>query len=59
MTNREWLESLSDREFAEFMMSADTCSCCIIDIKDCECFEKDIHCVTAKILWLRAEHKDD
>ncbi len=59
MTNREWLESLSDEEFADFMMSADTCMYCGMGGKDWNCIGKEIPCAIAKIWWLRAEHSDD
>ncbi len=56
MTNREWLESLSDEEFAKFMMRADRCNYCVGD--DGECFTYNKPCYKGKYMWLQAEHKE-
>lgn len=55
MTNREWLESLSDERFAEEIGG---CGCCIHD-KTNDCQYKTETCDEARIKWLQAEHEDE
>ena len=57
MTNREWLESLSDEELAKFMLQADRCQYCATDINQCALNSKD--CIDGKCEWLKAEHEED
>lgn len=54
MTNREWLESLSDEDFAFFLGGCDFCV-----YKDIpQCFKTNT-CVSGQVKWLKAEHKDE
>ena len=50
MTNREWLESLSDEELANKTWRP--CWTCIYKEKCNNC------CTNGRIKWLQAEHKD-
>lgn len=63
MTNREWLESLSDEELAMRFDRGDTasCLCCIhFSVKDNDCKKRYIptFCMKGKIDWLKAEHNE-
>ncbi len=51
MTNREWLESLSDEELAEKLYD---CSECIFDGS---CIG-EYYCEDGHLKWLRAEHEE-
>ena len=52
MTNREWLESLSDEELANNIY-------CLINGPDLLiCCPKYDECNDCKLAWLQAEHKD-
>lgn len=51
MTNREWLESLSDEELADVI--SDTCGGYCIRKHGC-----DINCREGVTTWLQAEHKE-
>lgn len=49
MTNRQWLESLSDKEFAQNWLFP----------KDCrQCGKDEGSCMECTINWLQAEHKE-
>nr|DAW66832.1 MAG TPA: Transcription factor WhiB [Caudoviricetes sp.] len=52
MTNREWLNTLSDEELIKYIN---------LDCRECpvqkECWKSD--CDYATILWLQAEHKGE
>lgn len=52
MTNREWLESLSDEELSNYLI----CKNCIVG--DGGYDKCDTKCIKNKILWLQAEHKE-
>ena len=52
MTNREWLDSLSDEDFMKIMWLS--CKCCIYS--DTEC---DLSCAISRAKWLQAEHKEE
>lgn len=56
MTNREWLESLSDEEFVK-EISKSRCERCFLTTKQC-LKETAISCNRARVMWLSAEHKD-
>lgn len=51
MTNREWIESLSDEEFAKITWLS--CKCCIYGSTECE-----LSCAIGRAEWLQAEHKE-
>ena len=55
MTNREWLQTLTDEEFVKVMCGS--CSNCVANgnIKECEA----ISCRDGRIEWLKQEHKED
>lgn len=57
MTNRQWLESLSDQKYIDnvFYMFATCGICSTVSEKDCECFKR---CDDCRIAWLQAEHKE-
>lgn len=50
MTNREWLESLSDEELAKRMTGCVKCSFCDV-------CHGDYNCDIGHLKWLQAEHK--
>ena len=57
MTNREWLESLSDEEF-EMVLSnyaCEPCDYCILEKYTC----RGMTCKQAGLKWLQSEHKED
>lgn len=54
MTNREWLESLSDEEFSKEVLEGAECTMCV---KGSYCFEDHPSCLENHIKWLQAEHK--
>ena len=49
MTNREWLESLSDEELAKMIVCHDY---------DRDSYDCPYDCINCKLAWLQAEHKD-
>lgn len=52
MTNRKWLESLSDKELAR-VMSAVMCEHCVYeDVLDCHA-----NCQNGIRMWLERQHK--
>lgn len=53
MTNREWLQTLTDEEFARIVRS---CKCCIgqTDIEKCS----ELLCSDGCIEWLKQEHTE-
>ena len=55
MTNRKWLESLSDEELAQTIGG---CGCCIHDDTN-DCQYKTETCDEARVKWLQAEHKGE
>ena len=56
MTNREWLQTLTDEEFARKMWYA--CECCVGqgDLKKCW---RQKSCREGRLKWLKKEHKED
>lgn len=54
MTNREWLESLSDEELAIVIGG---CNCCVYDDTD-DCADKVDTCCGGRLKWLQAEHEE-
>lgn len=56
MTNREWLETLSDEEFTRVMWYS--CECCAGYGSLKECF-KQPSCREGRLKWLKQEHKGD
>ena len=62
MTNREWLESLSDEELAKFLIKRKVCTICAYHkLYRSVCNSKTIlrlNCSKGVIEWLQTEHKD-
>lgn len=56
MTNREWLESLSDEEFVRIVCYS--CKCCVGQSDFEECL-KQSSCYEGRAEWLKKEHKED
>lgn len=59
MTNREWLNSLTEEDFANTLYEYDDnieCKCCVAYSIDTACFN---HCKEGFIAWLKQEHKDE
>lgn len=56
MTNREWLETLTDEEFTRMMWYS--CDCCVGqgDLKICH---KQPSCRDGRLKWLKQEHKEN
>ena len=54
MTNREWLESLSDEELAKNLVS---CKYCIYRVS-CREYPITRGCYRGHYEWLQAEHKE-
>ena len=54
MTNREWLQTLTDEEFVQLMCYS--CECCTghTDLEKCN----TMLCRDGRIEWLKQEHKD-
>lgn len=54
MTNREWLNTLTDEEFAQKMWYS--CECCAgeSDLKKCR---RQVSCREGRLKWLKQEHK--
>lgn len=55
MTNREWLESLSDEEFVEIMIYS--CRSCVGDGSLEKC-QRQPSCKDGKLKWLQEKHKE-
>ena len=53
MTNREWLNSLSDEEFADRATEGDCCEWCSEYMKDC-----DGECSKNVLNWLKANKEE-
>lgn len=58
MTNREWLESLSDEELAKELDKDCKHFCKRFEAKT-KCYKSYEDCVKGHLEWLQAEHKDD
>ena len=56
MTNREWLESLSDEELAKLILESTDCDFCAYQANSIDCYDKS--CKTGHLTWLQAEHKE-
>lgn len=52
MTNRDWLESLSNEQLANYMIHTDHCDSCV---QSCDCC--DCECVENIGKWLEEEHE--
>ena len=64
MTNREWLETLTDEELAKWHVEIGCGSCAhnpekrwYVNISDSE-FDED-YCIDGITQWLKAEHKEN
>lgn len=60
MTNREWLESLSDEELAEFLRTAKNCQGCVYGANPqdaTKCFEANA-CTIGRIKWLKRKYRE-
>lgn len=57
MTNREWLESLSDEEFVQIMCYS--CNCCVGHSLMYKGKCGKISCRDGRIEWLKQEHKEE
>ena len=57
MTNREWLESLSDEELAKELDKDCKHFCKRFDAQ-VKCFKSYEECVKGRLEWLQAEHKE-
>lgn len=55
MTNRQWLETLTDEEFVKVMYGS--CRYCVANGNIEEC--KSISCRDGRIEWLKQEHKHE
>lgn len=57
MTNREWLNTLSDEEWIKKASDLiDRCVFCeIVDIRNCH--ESDSECLKRQLAWLKAQHE--
>lgn len=58
MTNRQWLESLSDEEFVDKLFYLFVTSGICEHVPDKECDEY-YGCQECRLAWLQAEHKED
>lgn len=63
MTNREWLNTLSDEEFAKWHTQIGCGACIYNNASATECaqwYVNDEHkCQTGTTKWLEAEHEED
>jgi len=55
MTNREWLQSLSDEVLADYYEGIRPCAVCVYAESNCM---QDGSCESGILRWLRAEHKE-
>lgn len=55
MTNREWLESLSDEELAQIMEASIMCIGCPLKLK---CDYPNTSCAKLYLEWLKAERSE-
>lgn len=58
MTNREWLESLSDKELAYIIIDFDVKSCQEMYKNNLCQYHKKNACEKCRIKWLQMEHKE-
>ena len=65
MTNREWLQTLTDEELAKWHVEIGCGSCAhnpekgfCNNLSDIASFEKDC-CIDGTVKWLNAEHKEN
>ena len=49
MTNREWLNTLTDEEFEKYLSCISYCGLC----------PSRVRCAERKINWLKAEHEEE
>lgn len=57
MTNRKWLESLSDEDFLKECNTIYSCAHCIYS--GVSCLNAPYTCEQAHVKWLKEEHKED
>ena len=57
LTNREWLESLTDEEFAKFIRFANCSNSCAYGENNTHCYEKGA-CAQGRVKWLKQPHKE-
>lgn len=55
MTNREWLNILTDEEFIEIMTFSPCDSCVDGDNGICR---SELSCIDKRVMWLQEEHKE-
>ena len=56
MTNREWLQTLTDKEFTRIVWY--TCECCVGQDDSKKCLQQ-LSCREGRLKWLKKEHKED
>lgn len=56
MTNREWLQTLTDEEFTKIILYS--CECCIGRGNKKKCLAQP-SCREGMLKWLKQEHKED
>lgn len=56
MTNREWLNSLSDNKLATLLANGAMCAICS-QKPSYKCYH--LNCKDNVLLWLKAEHKEN
>ncbi len=57
MTNREWLQTLTDEEFVQIMCYS--CDCCVGHSSICQIKCGKTSCRNGRIEWLQQEHKEN
>lgn len=55
MTNREWLNTLTDEEFIE-IMTFSPCDGCVVGHEGI--CRSELSCMDGRLMWLQAEHKE-
>lgn len=56
MTNRQWLESLSDEAFLRECANMAWCRCAYCIYAKGDCLKIPITCKQAQVKWLNSEH---
>lgn len=62
MSNREWLNTLSDEEFAKFYVNIGCGACAYNTEKYCKVLseeDREPECEKGTALWLKQEHKEN
>lgn len=57
LTNRQWLESLSDEDLAKFLHTCRKCGTCAFEHRPTNCYLEDA-CTIGRIKWLKQKHKE-